>query len=187
MSFSMKPRSNALRNGKRKKIKIPRLPIRKILVPIDFSPHSNEVMKYASAIAKAFNATIILMHVVDSATYSVTDTFNVVDRRRPLETIARTLLDNWAEQINGGVSVQPYLATGFAYQEILKKTEKDQVDLIVMGTHGRTGLGHFLLGSVTEKVVRMAPCPVLTVRLNDQAPKATAQQIKRREKNRAAL
>src|SRR5215510_11086803 len=173
MFFSMKSRSNAVRNGKRKKIKIPRVPIRKILVPIDFSPHSNQVMKYASVIAQAFNATIILMHVVDSASYSVTDTFNVVDRRRPLETIARALLDNSAEQINGGIRVQPYLATGFAYQEILNKTRKDRVDLIVMGTHGRTGLGHFLLGSVTEKVVRMAPCPVLTVRLSEKGLTAT--------------
>jgi len=169
MSFSMKPRSNALRNGKRKKIKIPRLPIRKILVPIDFSSHSNQVMKYASAIAQAFNARIILMHVVDSASYSVTDTFAIVDRRRPLETIARALLGSWAKQLNGNIRVQRHLATGFAYQEILNTTRKDQVDLIIMGTHGRTGLRHFLLGSVTEKVVRMAPCPVLTVRLDDKA------------------
>src|SRR5215510_16612288 len=169
MFFSMKSRSNAVRNGKRKKIKIPRVPIRKILVPIDFSPHSNQVMKYASAIAQAFDATIILMHVVDSASYSVTDTFNIVNRRRPLETIARALLGSWAEQLDGGIRVQPHLATGFAYQEILKKTRKDQVDLIVMGTHGRTGLGHFFLGSITEKIVRLAPCPVLTVRLDDKA------------------
>jgi nucleotide-binding universal stress UspA family protein len=63
--------------------------------------------------------------------------------------------------------VRRFLANGFAYQEILKKVRKDRVDLVVMGTHGRTGLGHFLLGSVTEKVVRMASCPVLTVRLDD--------------------
>jgi nucleotide-binding universal stress UspA family protein len=181
----MKPRSNTVRNGKRMRTKIPRLPIRKILVPIDFSSHSNQVMKYALAIAKAFNATIILMHVVDSASYSVTDTFNVIDRRRPLETIARALLASWAEQIDRGISVQPHLATGFVYPEIFKKVDRDQVDLIIMGTHGRTGLGHFLLGSVTEKVVRMAPCPVLTVRLNDQAPKATAYEKER--KNRAAF
>jgi len=185
MFFSMKSRSNAVRNGKRKKIKIPRVPIRKILVPIDFSPHSNQVMKYASAIAQAFDATIILMHVVDSASYSVTDTFNIVNRRRPLETIARALLGSWAEQLDGGIRVQPHLATGFAYQEILKKTRKDQVDLIVMGTHGRTGLGHFFLGSVTEKIVRLAPCPVLTVRLDDKALKATARQ--RERKKRATL
>jgi len=185
MFFSMKSRSNAVRNGKRKKIKIPRVPIRKILVPIDFSPHSNQVMKYASAIAQAFDATIILMHVVDSASYSVTDTFNIVNRRRPLETIARALLGSWAEQVDGGIRVQPHLATGFAYQEILKKTRKDQVDLIVMGTHGRTGLGHFFLGSVTEKIVRLAPCPVLTVRLDDKALKATARQ--RERKKRATL
>src|SRR5262245_33085795 len=105
----MKPRSKAVRNGKRKKIKIPRLPIRKILVPIDFSPHSNQVMKYASVIAQAFNATIILMHVVDSASYSVTDTFAIVDRRQPLETIGRALLGSWAKQLNGSIRVKRHL------------------------------------------------------------------------------
>jgi Universal stress protein family len=73
----METPANIARNGKRKKIKIPRLSIRKILVPIDFPSHSSQVMKYAPAIAKSFNATIILM--------SVTDTFNVVDRRQPIQ------------------------------------------------------------------------------------------------------
>lgn len=179
----MEARVNTTGNARRKRIKIPRLPIRKILVPIDFSPHSSQVMKYASAIAKSFNATIILMHVVESAPYSVTDTFNIIDRRRPVQTIARSLLASWAEEIDAGITVQTYLAIGFAYHEILEKVQKDRVDLIIMGTHGRTGLGHFLLGSVTEKVVRMATCPVLTVRLNGRAPEAS---VHHRERNAGA-
>ena len=142
-------------------------------------------MKYASAIAKSFNATIILMHVVESAPYSVTDTFNVIDRRRPVQTIASSLLASWEEEIEPRITVRTHLAVGFAYQEILKRVQKEQVDLIIMGTYGRTGLGHFLLGSVTEKVVRLATCPVLTVRLKGQTPKATVHH--RERKTGAAL
>jgi nucleotide-binding universal stress UspA family protein len=154
---------------KRKATKLPLVAVKTILVPIDFSSHSNRAMNYACAIARAFDASIILMHVVDSLAYSVTDTFKVFNRRRLLDAIARSLLESWAQTIGRGVRVRRFLANGFAYQEILRKVRKDRVDLIVMGTHGRTGLGHFLLGSVTEKVVRMAPCPVLTVRLDDDS------------------
>ena len=64
------------------------------------------------------------------------------------------------------LKVKTYLVSGTPYREILKKTQLEKVDLIVMGTHGRTGVEHLLLGSVAERVVRLSPCPVLTVRLS---------------------
>jgi len=64
------------------------------------------------------------------------------------------------------LKVKTYLVSGAPYREILKKTQLEKVDLIVMGTHGRTGVAHLLLGSVAERVVRLSPCPVLTVRLS---------------------
>jgi nucleotide-binding universal stress UspA family protein len=115
--------------------------------------------------AAKFEAQIILMHVVESLHYSVTDTFNVVEHETALMTIARSLLDNMCQMVREkGLPVKDYLTSGTPYREILKTSNEDQVDLIIMGTHGRTGVEHFLFGSVAERVVRLARIPVLTVR-----------------------
>lgn len=141
--------------------------IKKILVPVDFSSYSNQAVNYASMIAKKFNSGIMLVHVIDSLSYSVTDTLKVIEHRRALETIARTLLDNLRKKLRGkNLQVKTYLLSGTPYREILQKSQLEKVDLIVMGTHGRTGVEHLLLGSVAERVVRLSPCPVLTVRLS---------------------
>lgn len=139
--------------------------IRKILVPTDFSPHSDQAMGYAVMMAKAFKARILLVHVVDSFTYSVTDTLKVTDHIVILKTVARSLLENARKMIQKrGLSVEANLLTGVPYREILKKARQAGADMIVMGTHGRTGVEYFLLGSVAEKVVRLSSCPVVTVR-----------------------
>jgi nucleotide-binding universal stress UspA family protein len=154
--------------------------IKKILVPIDFSSSSDKTLDYASTLAKQFNALLILMHVIDSAQYSVTDTFNVVKHRRSLEMIARSLLKNLMEPLlKSQLMVRPYLVSGMASEEILKKARQDRVNLIVMGTHGRTGLQHVFLGSVAEKVVRLSSCPVLTVRLASPGRKTKISQTSR--------
>ena len=141
--------------------------IRGIMVPVDFSSYSKQAVNYAAMIAKKFNAGIVVAHVIDSLSYSVTDTLKVIEHRRALETIAGTLLDNLSKQLREkNLKVKTYLVRGAPYREILKKTQLEKVDLIVMGTHGRTGVAHLLLGSVAERVVRLSPCPVLTVRLS---------------------
>ena len=141
--------------------------IRGIMVPVDFSSYSKQAVNYAAMIAKKFNAGIVLAHVIDSLSYSVTDTLKVIEHRRALETIAGTLLDNLSKQLREkNLKVKTYLVSGAPYREILKKTQLEKVDLIVMGTHGRTGVAHLLLGSVAERVVRLSPCSVLTVRLS---------------------
>ena len=132
---------------------------KKILIPVDFSPHSNHALRYARVLAERFDCELTLMHVV------VTDTLNVIEHRRALETIATTLLENLrAELEEHGLAVSTVLVTGTPYREILKHAEREHMDLIVMGTHGRTGVEHLLIGSVAERIVRLSPCPVLTVR-----------------------
>jgi nucleotide-binding universal stress UspA family protein len=139
--------------------------IRKILVPTDFSPHSDQAMQYAAMIARAFKARILLVHVIEPLTYSITDTLQVTDHFVALKTIARPLLETARKRFQKeGLSVETDLLTGIPYRQILNKARRIGVDMIVMGTHGRTGVEHFLLGSVAEKVVRLAPCPVVTVR-----------------------
>jgi nucleotide-binding universal stress UspA family protein len=139
--------------------------IKKILVPTDFSPYSDQAMQYASMMAKAFKARILLVHVIEPLTYSVTDTLTVADHFVALKTIAKPLLENARKKFQKkGLVIEADLLTGVPYREILKKARRIGADVIVMGTHGRTGVEHFLLGSVAEKVVRLAPCPVVTVR-----------------------
>jgi universal stress protein A len=140
-------------------------PIKKILVPVDFSECSDEAMQYAAMIARRLNARVVLVHVIQPFTYGMTETFNLVDHYTALKTIAGPLLDQAGKKLSTqGVSVETDLLSGPAHHEILQKAGRVKADLIVMGTHGRTGLEHFLLGSVAEKVVRLSPCPVLSVR-----------------------
>jgi universal stress protein A len=139
--------------------------IKKILVPTDFTPHSEQAIRYAAELAKKFGAGVIVMHVIEAFTYSVTDTIQVIDHYRALKTIAEPLLDGMRNKlIKEKIKTVGYLTKGSPYQEIVEKARQARVDLIVMGTHGRAGVTHLLLGSVAERVVRMAECPVLTVR-----------------------
>jgi nucleotide-binding universal stress UspA family protein len=138
--------------------------IKKILVATDFSSHSKRAMDYAASLAKKAGAGIVLMHAIESFPYSVTDTLHIVDHRRALEKTAGFLLENLRQELAGeGVPVKSLLTNGAPYKEILKASRREKTDLIVMGTHGRTGVEHLILGSVAEKVVRLSTCPVLTV------------------------
>ena len=141
--------------------------IRKILVPIDFSDYSSSTIEFASTISERFAATLVLVHVIESLPYSVTDTLQLVEHRKALETLARTLLRNLSDDLRArNFVVKTHLVWGNPSREILAKARREKVDLIVMGTHGRSGLPHLVLGSVAEKTVRLSPIPVLTVPLS---------------------
>lgn len=138
--------------------------IKRILVATDFSPYSGDAIEYAANMARSLGASIVLAHVIESLPYSVTDTFTLVDHRRALEKTAGALLENSCQQLGAkGLSVKTRLENGAPYEEILKISRQENADLIVMGTHGRTGVEHLFLGSVAEKVVRLSSCPVLTI------------------------
>jgi len=141
------------------------LNIRKIMVPTDFTAFSDLAVEYASVIAKSFDSTIILVHVIEPLTYDLTDTIQVIDHFAALKTIAEPILDSLQKKfIKKGLQAKTFLLKGNPYLEIVEKARKTWVDMIIMGTHGRTGIKHLLMGSVAERVVRLAPCPVLTVR-----------------------
>ncbi|OFW05201.1 MAG: hypothetical protein A3I61_10605 [Acidobacteria bacterium RIFCSPLOWO2_02_FULL_68_18] len=128
--------------------------IRNILVATDFSPCSERAVHAALALARRFGATLHLLHVV----------------HRPAEReAALDRLGDYAEAQGDGVPFTASIAVGRPEQEIVRYAAREQMDLVVMGTHGRTGLAHVVMGSVAETVVRTAPCQVLTIRL--QAPK----------------
>jgi nucleotide-binding universal stress UspA family protein len=143
--------------------------LRRILVPTDFSQWSGSALTYAVAFAEKFGAEVLLLHVVqDLAVFVPEAALPAAPLVPPVEQFlraAREALDRAAGgPVAGGVAVHPEVAEGVPAEEIVRLARERDVDLIVMGTHGRTGLAHVLLGSVAEKVVRRAPCPVLTVR-----------------------
>lgn len=140
----------------------------KILVPVDFSEHSARAIEYAAALSKTYDAPIVLLHAYQTLNYALPEgyVFYSAEQLNELtqaldQQIARAKVQ--AEQA-GAVAVETKVLMGAAFAEILRVAKEEDFDLIVMGTHGRTGLSHTFLGSVAERVVRQAPCPVLTVK-----------------------
>ena len=159
--------------------------IRKIIVPLDFSSSSQTTIDYASMIAEKFAATLILVHVIESLPYSITDTFQVVGHRRALRKLANTLLRNCSDDLRArNLSVKTYLVWGNPSREILKKARREKADLIIMGTHGRSGLSHMVMGSVAQKTVQLAQIPVLTVPLSFKPPAQTTRARRKNGNNR---
>jgi universal stress protein A len=141
--------------------------LQRVLVPTDFSDSSEAALKYGRAFARAFHASFYLLHIIQDP---YTQPWAAEAFPAPLndlldqwQTQARTrLLESLTETDRAAAIVD--VRIGSPYVEIVRYAEEQQIDLIVLGTHGRGPLGHVLLGSVAEKVVRKAPCPVLTVR-----------------------
>jgi nucleotide-binding universal stress UspA family protein len=140
-------------------------PFAKILVPIDFSRHSNEALATAADLARRYGASITLLHVVDTVPLQVfPDSAEGLPYEAAMREVASaldTMKDELASQGVAHVDVQQ--RRGHPPTEILELARSYGSDLIVMGTLGRTGITHWLLGSVAERVVRTAPCSVLTV------------------------
>ena len=140
--------------------------LQRILVPLDFSQPSQRAVRFARDWAKRFGAQVCLLHVIEP-TLTVTE-FGMVPARpgQPdLADLAKTALEKLAKkEFPAGMSVRVEIRRGVPYDEIAIAAGKWKADLIIIATHGRTGLSHVLLGSTAERVVRHAPCPVLTLR-----------------------
>ncbi len=142
--------------------------INKILVPIDFSNYSKNALKYAVNFAKKFNSKIYLVYVVEpviypsdfsmgQVTFPVSDIEMNERAKDELESLAKT-------EIGSQFEVETVIKTGKPFVEINETASELDIDLIIIATHGHTGMEHLLFGSTAEKVVRKAPCPVLTLR-----------------------
>jgi nucleotide-binding universal stress UspA family protein len=139
--------------------------IRKILAPTDLSDLSLAGVTYALELAQSQDAEVILYYVVGMADNWPRAEFEpiralVEDQKRWLDRFVKEQLADLSAQ----VKVRQIVEIGVAYKRIVEKAEEEGVDMIIMSTHGRSGLDHMMIGSVTEKVVRRATCPVLSVR-----------------------
>mgnify|MGYP002624830647 CR=1 FL=1 len=141
--------------------------LKRILAPTDFSQYSRQAMKYACAFAEQFGAELHLLlqdlvaMVPEPGLAFPPPGDYMQELKSSAERSLSTIPDSdWC----AGKKVVRSVRQGPPFLEVVRYAKENQIDLIVLGTHGRTGLSHVLLGSVAEKVVRKAPCPVLTVR-----------------------
>ncbi|HBI23773.1 MAG TPA: universal stress protein [Nitrospiraceae bacterium] len=141
----------------------------KILFPTDFSESAENASRYALSLAKKYGSKVYVIHVIEPFTYTTEFGLDFSAQLKEMEASARRLLDDIAASIKKtNLDVESVLITGEPFVEIIKYARKEQVDLIVMATHGRSGIEHMLMGSVAEKVVRKSPCPVLTIKKSGQ-------------------
>jgi nucleotide-binding universal stress UspA family protein len=142
----------------------------RIVCPTDFSPTSSQAVDYAGTLASSFGAELILMHAIPNMDYPLRSfgmSSSIDHIQDELQTRAMESLEARSEKLKEGtpnVSVRLLVRNGEAHDATLACAEEESAEMIVMGTHGHTGITHALLGSSAEKVVRLASCPVLTVR-----------------------
>ncbi len=142
--------------------------IRKILVPTDFSEHADHAWPYALHFAQEFGAEVHLLHVLappPRVTEAYAVNFDPEGFTAAMRAEADVSLDRLVQAAQDRhLTIRREVLVGVDFHEIIDYARVHQIDLIVMATHGRTGLAHALVGSVAEKVVRKAPCPVLTIK-----------------------
>jgi len=136
-----------------------------LLVPVDFSEPADTALTYAMALAGKLGARLTLVHVIHLAPLGVAEGGTVLPYLEAIEAQAQEGMEEYRAKVQAAeLNVDVVITHGVPFQSIIEVAKERQVDLIVMGTHGRTGVSHVLLGSVAERVVRLAPCPVLIAR-----------------------
>ena len=142
--------------------------VNNILVPVDFSNYSEKALTYASEIAQSYNAQLQVLHIIEETmhpAFSVTGKSSIFDLVPGIKDDSKKRIAKMLEKfVSDKVKSKVFIQGGRAANDIIKFAKENSTDLIVIATHGLTGLEHMLLGSVTEKVVRMAHCPVFTVK-----------------------
>ncbi|MCR4291342.1 MAG: universal stress protein [Candidatus Kuenenia sp.] len=138
-----------------------------MLCPVDYSIYSEKALNYAIEIAGKYGSKLYLIHVLDARVHGVNEPvlyrFNIGDEST-IKELKDRLLRCVQEDVRSKMPVESIVVQGVPFVEIVKAAREYAIDLIVMGTHGRTGISHAIMGSVAETVVRKAHCPVFTVR-----------------------
>jgi len=140
------------------------LQLRRILVPLDFSGASRRALDYAVPLAEKFNAKIILVHVVPPQVYASEVGVEVYTQAELHAAAMKTMEKRAVELVPPALLQETQVRNGQPYEEIVRLAQELDVDLIVMTTHGYTGVARIFLGSTAEQVIRHAPCPVFAVR-----------------------
>ncbi len=143
--------------------------IEKILCPIDFSPPSRNALRYANEFAKAMNAKITVMHVIQPQPITADVNVPYVPLEVEIERHAKDDLEKFIqEEISPDILVERVIAFGLPSDCVIAQAKKEDVDVIILGTHGRSGISRLLMGSTAENVIRHASCPVLVVKASEK-------------------
>ncbi|MBN1446688.1 MAG: universal stress protein [Bacteroidetes bacterium] len=142
--------------------------ITRIIVPIDFSEYSKKAFRYAIDFAQTFHAELVLVYVVEPIVYPADFSFGQV----ALPSMEHELFERGQEQLDTliekdvpqGIAARSVVRSGKPFVEIIDVAKEEHAELIIIATHGHSGIEHVLFGSTAEKVVRKAPCPVLSIR-----------------------
>ena len=157
--------------------------VKQILVPVDFSDCSREALRYAVPVAERFGAQFILLYVIESIVLPAELGFEPSELKRAGFRSAQTALEALAQRTERTLGThfprQLKVRHGIPWQEITAAARALDVDLVVLSTHGYTGIKHILIGSTAERVVQHAPCPVLVVRERTILPASPAQARKK--------
>jgi universal stress protein A len=145
------------------------MPVRidRILVPLDFSEHASSILEWAAHLAAEHHSTLILMHAYHLPVefQQMEGAYLPAEFWTQVKSEAQKTLEGHAAKLRPkGIAVEIEVTEGYPATAIEEEAVRQKADLIVIGTHGHTGLKHLLLGSVAERVVQKAPCPVLTVK-----------------------
>lgn len=152
--------------------------ISKIVIAVEDSPYSDQAVNYGVILAKKLNAGIILVHVDDipvSTPYVADPLLNETPMMIPemmqiQEEASKQLFERLQERYGSEINLTTHTRVGRPQDEILNIAEENDADMIILGTHGRTGLDHFISGSVSESVARKSKCPVLIIPTPDSKP-----------------
>lgn len=152
--------------------------IQRILIPTDFSAPSREATEYGLELAKDVGADVLLFHAIQMPVFHVAALGGYVAPPSVFEENAQLGLQMWVDEtLHPELNIDRHYEFGHPVTQITRFAEENDVELIVMGTHGRGMAAHMLLGSVAERLVRSAPCPVLTVHPGQQTASALDQSI----------
>lgn len=144
-------------------------PFDRILTAVDFSENSDYAFEYALMLSKQFNAELTVVHVINEPVdlrgfYVPHISFEQLEKE--IEEGAIKMMEKFCQSRMGAFSnYKTSIITGIPYEAIIKRATETDANLIVLGTHGRTGLDHLIFGSTAERIVRSASCPVLTIRM----------------------
>ena len=142
--------------------------LKKILCPIDFSACSTYALTYAIDLSLKDHASLYLIHVIETYMGDIGDILKQIDLLlddKQTDNLKMRLINLIPDEIRTNISIDTLVVKGTPFVEIIKAAKDNQVDLIVMGTHGKTALDYILIGSVAERVIQRSPCPVLSIRL----------------------
>lgn len=144
--------------------------VKKILFPIDLTQNSSKILPYVLSAAEKYNSSIYLLHVFEDSRSLGTEHVDDIPhdhlekhKQRALKEAEKTMDRVCEEQLQGCPHFEKRIVKGNPTMEILRMVESEDIDLVIMGTHGRGGIGHLVMGSVAENVVKAAPVPVLII------------------------